>query len=197
MHNRHQLVGPQDLAQMKRDWQIRFLIQQGLKPHHKLLDYGCGTLRGGIPLIEYLDTSRYYGYEIRPEVLREARQELQESGLSDKQPYLGSNVVPTPYDCVWAFSVLFHLDEYNLHEFFLQCNLRLQGVAFANVNIGKNQKIAEWQGFPVWRRPMSYYAYMADLYELELQDMGSLEELGHVSGNEAGDAQRMLKFSRL
>jgi len=49
---RHGLVGPARLWKMKRDFQIGFLKNFGLKPDNVLLDLGCGTLRGGIPIIE-------------------------------------------------------------------------------------------------------------------------------------------------
>lgn len=43
---------------------IDFLTSQGLKPEHKFLDVGCGCLRGGIKLIEYLNENNYYGQDI-------------------------------------------------------------------------------------------------------------------------------------
>lgn len=30
--------------------QFEFMVKQGLKPHHKFLDIGCGSLRGGYSL---------------------------------------------------------------------------------------------------------------------------------------------------
>ena len=56
---RHAMVGPAKLWKMKRDFQIKFLKKSGLLPKHYLLDIGCGTLRGGIPFIEYLDEKKY------------------------------------------------------------------------------------------------------------------------------------------
>ena len=41
--------------------QLDFMIREGLKPHHKLLDIGCGSLRGGIHYIRYLDVGNYVG----------------------------------------------------------------------------------------------------------------------------------------
>ena len=73
---------------MKRDFQIDFLKISGLQPDHHLLDIGCGTLRGGIPLIAYLDEGRYFGIEARAEVLDEGRKELRENGLEYKNPSL-------------------------------------------------------------------------------------------------------------
>ncbi len=41
-----------------------FLVSQGLQPHHYVLDVGCGSLRGGVPLTHYLDPGRYYGIDV-------------------------------------------------------------------------------------------------------------------------------------
>ena len=35
--------------------QYEFLLRNGLLPHNTLLDYGCGTLRGGRFFIKYLE----------------------------------------------------------------------------------------------------------------------------------------------
>jgi len=38
-------------------------LQNGLKPHHHLLDLGCGALRNGYWLIRFLDSGCYFGIE--------------------------------------------------------------------------------------------------------------------------------------
>ncbi len=43
--------------------QFDFLVQQGLKPVHCLLDIGCGSLRGGVHFIRYLDCGNYLGID--------------------------------------------------------------------------------------------------------------------------------------
>ena len=78
---RHSLVGRPELWQLKRDFQISFLREHGLEPGHFLLDIGCGTLRGGIPIIEYLDAGSYVGIDVRSEAIEEARRELREHRL--------------------------------------------------------------------------------------------------------------------
>ena len=57
----------------------------GLAPEHYLLDIGCGTLRGGIPLIAYLLNGHYFGIEMRADILDEGRTELAEAGLVGKR----------------------------------------------------------------------------------------------------------------
>ena len=119
---RHGLVGRPELWQQKRDFQIAFLREHGLQPTHVLVDLGCGTLRGGIPIIAYLDESSYVGIDVRGEAIEEARNELQEHGLAHRRPEL----IATPSlasvdlgrtaDYVWAFSVLMHLADERLDE---------------------------------------------------------------------------------
>ena len=55
----------------KRAFQIEFLIKNGLQPHHHIIDVGCGTLRGGIPIIDYLDPENYACLDVRATVLEE------------------------------------------------------------------------------------------------------------------------------
>lgn len=43
--------------------QLRFLIDQGMEPGHRLLDVGCGCLRGGVRFLPYLDEGNYYGLD--------------------------------------------------------------------------------------------------------------------------------------
>jgi len=43
--------------------QFDFLVSMGLRPHHHLIDVGCGRLRAGIHFIRYLDFGRYCGFE--------------------------------------------------------------------------------------------------------------------------------------
>jgi len=68
--------------------QWEFLINQGLRPHHKLLDIGCGTLRAGRHFIKHLDTGNYTGLDISPKAIEYGRRLVHQEGLSDKHPRL-------------------------------------------------------------------------------------------------------------
>lgn len=48
-----------DIGPIQRD----FLVSRGLAPHDVLLDVGCGSLRGGRYLIEYLEPEHYLGMD--------------------------------------------------------------------------------------------------------------------------------------
>lgn len=200
---RHSLVGPGDLWEMKRRFQIGFLRGAGLLPGHRLLDLGCGTLRGGIPLIDYLEPGHYAGVEVRGEVLAEGRRELAESGLVDKRPQLvhcerlDTLDLGRRFDVAWAFAVLIHMDDAILEEAIAAVSRHLAdgGVMYATVNVGA-EPAGSWQGFPVVHREHAFYEAVFRSHGLAVEDIGPLTAYGHVHPRltEAEQArQRMLK----
>lgn len=50
--------------------QLDFLQGQGLKPGHRLLDIGCGSLRAGVHLVDHLEPGNYYAVDINPDVMQ-------------------------------------------------------------------------------------------------------------------------------
>ena len=199
--SRHALVGPPDLWEEKRRFQFQFLTSRGLQPEHRLLDIGCGTLRGGIPLIEYLQTGHYTGVEARAEVLEEGRKELADSGLAHKHPLLIHAADPAqiqleaPFDFAWAFSVLIHMPDEVVDAYMglVSGGLAEGGEFYANVGLGDRPE-GTWQGFPVVSRPRATYERLAASHGLIVDDVGTLDTLGHQMGT--GDRMMMLRFTR-
>lgn len=73
----------EELGALQRD----FLVGQGLKPDHRLIDVGCGSLRAGVPLTDYLDAGRYYGIDISADLLEAGyEREIRPAGLAEKLP---------------------------------------------------------------------------------------------------------------
>ena len=56
-------VGPPDQYDFMGGSQFALLFLLGLREHHKVLDFGCGSLRAGRLLIPYLNPGNYYGIE--------------------------------------------------------------------------------------------------------------------------------------
>ena len=205
---RHARVGPAHLWEMKRAFQIEYLRGAGLEPGQRLLDLGCGTLRGGLPLIEFLEAGHYTGIDVRAEVLDEARKELAQSGLAHKEPVLlhardlGQLELAARFDVIWAFSVLIHLDDPALEHAlgFVARHLLPHGSFHGNVLLTSASGpvgVRRWQGFPVVTRPLDAYRAAAARHGLELRDLGPLERLGHVSGDPEQDGQHMLVWRRV
>ena len=188
---------------MKQDFQINFLINTGLKPDNKLLDIGCGTLRGGIPIIKYLNHGNYYGIEVRENVLNEGKKELKEEGLAHKDPKLitfedfSSLIIEAKFDIIFAFSVLIHLDDQIAGKCFNFINEHLSedGCFLANVNL-TSYKDGNWQGFPVVYRSLEFYENLATKSNLTMRKIGDLKELGHISNQGLADEQVMLEFKK-
>ena len=109
---RHGRVGAPHLWRMQRAFQIDFLQSRGLAKQHQLLDLGCGTLRGGLPLIGYLSAGNYTGIDVRAEIIEEALRELEDAGLEQRYPRIGHVEslagldLRATYDYIWAFDRL-------------------------------------------------------------------------------------------
>jgi len=188
---------------MKRDFQIKFLRDMGLKHEDYLLEIGCGTLRGGVPLIQYLEKGHYYGVEVREAALNEGRKELREAGLEGKNPtlLLSADIaqlsINRTFDYLWAFSVLIHLNNEILNDTldFVSKHMSEEGAFYANVNIGERNE-GNWQGFPIVWRPFDFYSRACAMNGLVVSDLGPLKKLGHLANDESQDKQRMLKISK-
>ncbi|MGI5163890.1 class I SAM-dependent methyltransferase [Spirillospora sp. CA-253888] len=68
--------------------QFDYLLDHGLKPSDRVLDIGCGNLRAGHLLVEYLDPGHYYGLDISPDILFAAQDTLTRHALQDRLPHL-------------------------------------------------------------------------------------------------------------
>lgn len=96
--------------------QFDFLADQGLQPQHYMLDFGCGSLRGGLRFIDHLEPGHYTGVDISEDVLEVARMYLAEAGLEDKNPALMlidglslDELAGHSFDFILAQSVLTHM----------------------------------------------------------------------------------------
>ena len=201
---RHGRVGAPHLWRMQRAFQIDFLQRMGLANQHQLLDLGCGTLRGGLPLIAYLSAGNYTGIDVRAEIIDEALRELEEAGLEKRYPRIS------------------HVE--SLAELDLRASLRLhlgvrradaprrsrprgrarasrraicaQTAASTRTSTSGDGRLGAWAGFPVVARPLDWYRARAHEAGLSADALGRLCALGHVSGDRNCDSQFMLRFRR-
>jgi ubiquinone/menaquinone biosynthesis C-methylase UbiE len=95
--------------------QFNFLLTNGLKPEHKLLDVGCGCFRGGIHFIKYLQDGNYCGIDRSRELLDAGIDELRSAGLESKVTNITCDTdfrfdqFSTKFDFMLAQSVFTHL----------------------------------------------------------------------------------------
>lgn len=96
--------------------QLRFLRGRGLRRDQRLLDIGCGALRGGVHLVRYLEPGCYVGVDKEPALLHiGAEQELGAALMAAKRPALLAlagfefDRLPARPDIAWAHSLFTHL----------------------------------------------------------------------------------------
>jgi SAM-dependent methyltransferase len=177
------MVGPFGAWKATRNFQYTFLIQQGLKPQHRFLDIGCGPLRGGYPVIKYLDKGCYTGIDIRPKAIENAKKQIKKGNLSHKQPNLiisdsfGKNELKLKgFDIIWCFQVFYHLESDILEACLAQISnlLDKNGICYANVNT--TLRDGSWMEFPFLKRSVECYSDLAAKYGLQTQVLGQLAD---------------------
>jgi SAM-dependent methyltransferase len=108
-------------------WQFELLVAHGLQPNSRLLDVGCGALRGGIHFIRYLEPGNYYGLDMNASLIKAGREvELVQAGLTDRDPHLlvdgdfNLNRFGTTFSFALAQSVFSHLPANVIHRCLVQ-----------------------------------------------------------------------------
>jgi SAM-dependent methyltransferase len=97
--------------------QFDYLVAQGLQPGHRLLDVGCGAMRGGIHFAKYLEPSHYYGVDVNESLIQAAlTHELPQAGFADRVPAANLRVTDSfdsdfgvQFDYAIAVSLFTHL----------------------------------------------------------------------------------------
>jgi len=87
-------------------FQFDYLVARGLQPHHRLLDLGCGCLRGGVHFVRYLEPGHYYGLDVNASLLDAGFEvELPRAGLAGRLPR--ENLLQNGRFEAWRWDVAF------------------------------------------------------------------------------------------
>jgi cyclopropane fatty-acyl-phospholipid synthase-like methyltransferase len=105
--------------------QLELLKRNGLKPHHHVLEVGCGALVAGRPLIQYLGPDRYVGIEPNTWLVDAARGHFPDmpEWFVDKKPIFlartdfDASETNRRFDFVLSHSVLSHAAHWQLPLF--------------------------------------------------------------------------------
>ncbi len=167
--------------------QFGFLVKNGLKPHHRMLDIGCGTLRGGRHFIGYLDECRYTGMDISKKVLAFGEKLLAEENLALKRPALVLNEEKRlrfsmfegqTFDYLLAQSVFTHLPSDLIEE----CFEHVRQVMGADSQFFFTHFLAEdhvRKSVKNFAQPWSFYEELAERYGFRLENRS--DEYPHPS----------------
>jgi ubiquinone/menaquinone biosynthesis C-methylase UbiE len=112
-----------------QDWQFRFLYSKGLKPHHYLLDIGCGWLRLAQAVLPYLEDGRYFGIDAVQVHLDMGVKFLQQTGVAEQPTLLcdtdfAFDTFGVQFDVAISHAVFTHLT----HEQIRLCLTQLKKV---------------------------------------------------------------------
>lgn len=95
--------------------QFSLLCALGLRAHHCLLDFGCGSLRAGRFFISYLDEARYFRIEPNKKLIEDAINNQTGKALIrvknprfDYNENFASNVFSVQFDFILAHSIFTH-----------------------------------------------------------------------------------------
>ena len=111
-------VGQPERYDLAAGSQFSLLFLLGLREHHRLLDFGCGSLRLGRLAIPYLKPGGYFGVEPEARLVEEGMaHELGRDAVELKRPSFGHNTdyavdgFGVDFDFIVAQSVFSHTGE--------------------------------------------------------------------------------------
>lgn len=113
--------------------QFEKLREEGLRPEHRLLDVGCGALRGGLHFARYLLPGNYHGIDINPSLLDAGRRELAAAGLQDRDVrlHLTDSFDATPFGVAFDYAISVSLLTHLNANLILQCFCSVRRVMHA------------------------------------------------------------------
>lgn len=123
LYEEHAALHPEDTSVGAGDYdmlgqiELALLRQEGLLPHHTLVDFGCGNGRLAVHAIPYLSDGKYIGIDISSKLLNEAQKRI-DSIATKSSCKVVWQVQTTPefkveaatVDMICAFSVFTHME---------------------------------------------------------------------------------------
>jgi hypothetical protein len=129
------------------DEALRLLKEMGLKPEHRCVDYGCGSLHVGELIIDYLMPAGYTGLDITDIFFTDALRRFDEGWLEEKQPRLeiiGQKILDElgadPPDFLFCSHVVILVPPWELEGFFRS----LTGMAGPDTKILLETELCPW-----------------------------------------------------
>jgi cyclopropane fatty-acyl-phospholipid synthase-like methyltransferase len=185
--------------------QFDFMRAQGLSPGDRLLDVGCGALRGGLHFIRYLDTGRYFGLDVNASLIDAGRIELAAAHLEAKAPQLmvSDDFAVAAFGATFRHALAVSLFTHLNMNLIVKCLARMREVLAED-----GRFYASW-----WEAPRSAHLapiarasgfvtyYTNDSYHYSYAEMQGLAAMAGLQVTKIGDwghprGQRMLAFRR-
>lgn len=202
-----QLVGPIGVWPHLQQYQLNILLGHGLKPHHSLVDIGCGPITVGLGLLSYLEAGNYVGVDALPEPLVESYRRIAKHSLAHKNPTLicsstfgKSELGDRQFDFIWMSQLSYHLNDVQTAQLFERAHAMMNGTSVflldmidPKIDLDPNET---WRGFPYHVRPLSFYEAMARQFSLSVRRRGMIRDYGYPDKINLS-ANILLEFRRL
>ena len=174
MNKYRAMVGPPGMFDIIGAQQFNVMIANGLREEHRLLDVGCGCLRGGRLFITYLKHGKYVGVEPNKELLNYGiDSELGRCVCKIKMPIFYTRddftLARMPafkyHDFVLAQSILSHAGEDLLATIFGEAHLALVpgGKFIGTFFEGEQNQKQGWLGTDVAKYDRVYLKGISDI----------------------------------
>jgi SAM-dependent methyltransferase len=185
------LVGPAGIWRHLEQYQFNALTRLGLKPHHSVVDIGCGPLTVGVPLISYLDRGNYAGVDLLPEPLAEAYRRIAQHDLAHKNPTIVCSssfgkreLEGRTFDFIWMSQLSYHLNDLQLVLLFEQARSMMHSssvflIDVIDPSLALGDRHHTWRGFSYHFRPVELYEELAQHFSLSVQRRGTLVDYGY------------------
>lgn len=146
-------VGPIEAFDSFGEERFQFLLKNGLKPNHKFLDIGCGALRIGKYLINYLKNNHYFGIDPAKNIVEIAYEKEIKQKLKFPEFLYNSEFnfkdFQTKFDFVLANDIFIHCGQNQ----FKNCLINLYKITklktkiFISVKLANNylEEISNWK----------------------------------------------------
>lgn len=184
------LVGPAGIWPQLQQYQFNALTRLGLKPHHSVVDIGCGPLTVGLGLISYLDRGNYAGVDLLPEPLVEAYRRIAQHDLAHKNPTIVCSstfgkreLEGRTFDFIWMSQLSYHLDDLQLVLLFEQARSMMHSSSVFLIDVIDPDLVLDghqtWRGFTYHFRAVELYEELAQHFSLSARRRGRLVDYGY------------------
>lgn len=156
--------GPRDFWTAGATKAEYYFRKMGLKPHHRVIDYGCGSLRIGAHFIRYLNRGCYFGLDVVPNFFEIGKELIGAELMERKAPRLeaideGSISAAAEFgaDFVFSAAVCTHVHPEELQIYFdnLQRLTRKPGARlFLNAAVSDQPRRVYYDS---WAWPLTFY----------------------------------------
>ncbi len=140
---------------------LEHLIARGLKPEHTCVDYGCGSLRVGQHIMQYLDPGNFWGVDITDRFYNEGLRLLDDGIIDRCKPNLRiidkntvQEVAAAEPDFLFAMAVLIHVPPAEVDEFWDRIMTCITGKTQTMIKIKCSDEPIQYSGRS-WSYPES------------------------------------------